>query len=561
MKFAFQVIWVTLVVAGALVLTSLSGCKRSTTSTVAASEFAASTDNLSDPDEVIDCDAKTCPADIDVIPYVPELRDLQLIAGIPASKTEGLALADDSIDDALHQMRLFNTLAMDDEKSPLLASATKSALSALLTEFVGGDANSRQKIIGALRNVASEAAPVLAKASLSADERTVLQRLATTISSDEFKNSPLARIVQGKLQGNTDSDLSAQLAGTADALRFFNRNIDGSTLARKLEVIERLLGLCQEAAVALERKNQTPSTIDTRTKQILTAAQQFAGEDGWINRGDIHRLTSIFQRLVAKIADEKIAEGYAQGISDLRSQHPFVYRRWVRRPNGLIGRAVNRNIAQKMSEAHSEKMKAISQATYQASAIYESAMQSLGVQRYYLGNDRRSNYIDPGAEMTLATVENIIVAVTGKTSRQLAESGGSGLSAPDTADVQKILSRFTFPDGIFVREALQVAEGKGRLPEGLVFSNTDGGKVRIREYRDMCTCQRLASSNQCAIVFTDKTRNNAKMQYAFASHQAQGCGLAECDAAFVDTRRDSYLPYACAFRYEHKDSGAVRVFR
>lgn len=567
MKFTFKLLWTCAVIAFAFVSTALAGCKK----TISKSEALSFSESAAaDPDEIVDCNPKICGDDIEVLAYVPELPELNRLASTTSGSTarEMLALAgsDDPIDFALAQMRNFDRLATSIESSPVLAGAVGMTLKSFVSEFVGGDEGSRRAIILSLKKVAAEAAPLLTTKNLTAENKTKLGQIIGKLAGDEFKHSQLAKIILSKVDKEARLGLNQQLDIAAAALSFFNDNIVGTSLGKKIEVIERLLDIAEMAAVAAQTESVGGFQDTRKSRIILAAARELAGSDGYINRGDAHRVTSIFQRLVATIADQKIAEGYAQGINQLQAEHPFVYRRWVRRPGGLIGRAVNKNIAGKLSAAHSEKMRAIVAATNQSAGIYETAMRGVGVQRFFLGNDRYANFVDPGADLTLQTVESVIVAITGKGSRQLADSAGSAGTPAIPSKVQNILNRFDLPDGIFIEEALRLAtaaeQGQLQLPTGLIFSNGDNGKIRIRSYRAACDCE-PAQGSQCQMKFTEAGRSGRRMQLGFAGNAGStaGCGVDACDSSFVVNRGDIFLPYACAFRYEHKASGAMRVFK
>ena len=382
--------------------------------------------------------------------------------------------------------------------------------------------------------------------------------------------------------GGGGGDLS--VGRVLELVRFFARNIEGSTLERRVQVLQHLLALKADAEQRLPALSSGGALTDAQTEVLFEAAELLAGADGYVNRGDAPRLLPVVPKIVAQIADRLIAQGMAEGVGELRARHPFVYRRWMRRPNGLIGRRVNAEIAARLSAAQRQKLEAMQKAAAASQQAWERGMTHLAVHRHGLESDGATATWDSGRELTPADVDRIVRAVTGASlATQLTASNAASIKnaaierrVGALAEVKALMSRVELPDGIPVRDALTILRARRAgeelpLPWNLSFRMTQAGnatKLMIRAYRAPCECRHDAASARCVIDYAD-----ARSETRTSSGRAPAGGAGRCDlqrdcyAEFTEvyapdrSPRATYLPYACAYRFRHGDGDTTSFYK
>ena len=313
------------------------------------------------------------------------------------------------------------------------------------------------------------------------------------------------------------------------------------------------------------------SMDDNRLAQILEEFKFLAGDDQFLNRGDGGRILPAIPSLVASVADQKIQEGYEQGIQQLAAEHPFAYRRWRKRPNGLIGGAVSKRINQALSTAYAQKWQAVSDAARKSQVAFEGAMVGLGVYSYYLKSDRRANLWDPAQSLDIARLKRLIVLATGKTVEQLVADPNSA-SGPlsggtlDESTLKRLLGMATFPDGLPVGESLHVLASiraqDPKVPLGIFIRLNDKGQLEIRRFKQVCQCYHSEEKMECRTdFFHEFAAPPATYSYSQLPGKPGGCDTAQdCDRIFARDVEGPWLPRACGYRYLDKAKGRFRFF-
>ncbi len=332
---------------------------------------------------------------------------------------------------------------------------------------------------------------------------------------------------------------------------YYNKNLVASTPEEKSKLLSRMRALMPAIRQIQSVLTRFQITDETRTL-LLETAKLIAGQDGFINRGDLPRILPVVPTLVGEIADQKIEEGLADGIAKLRAEHPFVYRRWARAPGGLIGRVVNRGINKKLNEAYGQKLAAINAASAELQKLYEGAMDRIGTTRYFVGTDSPKNYYDPAAPLELPQIDRVVQALTGRSVRSIAEqaaNSGGNMEMPVARELaaaaEKLFAEVELPDGIFVTDGLFALQQKMAnpdaliLPAGIQMVLAANGKIRIGARREPCSCEYAPKVNQCVFLFTPITgpgEKNSERLYqglgagvAVRNGAGQAGGEAQCD--------------------------------
>lgn len=469
--------------------------------------------------ELADCPPELCTPDTESVALTPEGTD-DLVASaagrreIPGAETEKFALAGESF-------------SLDD------VTSTNASLSQLLA--TGG--------IDGLRTIASIIA--IGNALSKLDGRSSEEKLASA-----------AKILTEQ---------------SGDLYRFFRDNLVSSTTEGKLKIIQAMIDALPKEL--LEQNGQgAPKGLsnlsDAQTRALIQAARRFAGRDGYLNRGDAVRILPVVPRLVGEVADGMIQQGMQQGIAQLAAQHPFVYRRWMRRPNGIIGRIVNRKMGEALAQAEAQKYSAMRQAGAATQRLYEQLMGELGISRHFLDLDAESEHWDPDTELSTYEVRELVRSLTGLSVEQIGQramAGGGAPSTPNPNDLKQMIGKFRFPDGVPVSYVIELLDAYStrnevRVPSGLDFRMGAGGTVEVVRHRERCECYFEPQVDSCIVTF--QSVGDQALRYYPGSKPANGtCGYEnECHVNFVKGGRSVNLMKACGRTLRMRDSGDTYVY-
>lgn len=366
---------------------------------------------------------------------------------------------------------------------------------------------------------------------------------------------------------------------------FYSKNLVAANPEKKSQLLNRLKALLPTVK-QIQQVLLRYQITDEAKSALMETARIVAGQDGFINHGDLPRLLPVVPELVGEIADQKIEEGLAEGIAQLRRDRPFVYRRWVRAPNGLIGRAVNRTINKRLNVAYGQKYAAINQASAEVQKLFNGAMARIGTTRYFTGTDSPTNYYDPAQALELPQIDRVVRALTGRSVRTIAAQAanqGGRMEMPPVAQelsaaAEKLFAEVELPDGIFVADGLFAIQQKIANPDALILPQNiqvvleAGGKIRIGQRREPCSCEYSAKVGQCAYFFTPIVTAGEKNTERFFQElgpgvvpggrvvrnrrgqvvsQQGGGGDPQCDEAtqcagnFLGRRYRYYIPHSC----------------
>jgi hypothetical protein len=278
--------------------------------------------------------------------------------------------------------------------------------------------------------------------------------------------------------------LSGALATGAKVNSFARNNIEAETEEQRVKTLKKLASLITDTKKLMKPEDKE------KLLSILPALKTIAGDDGWINRGDLPRFLPVIPNVVGDIADEKINQGYAEGIADLARSKSFAYRRWVRAPNGIIGRVVQKNINQQLSSAYAQKWAAIQNASAQFQQSFTSMMDQIGADRFYLDVEDGKNYYDPAAEVDEEQIDTIAKAVVGKSLRTIIRSAAENQGHIDSGELDLgpaglLLQSVVLPDGVPIAEIADLIKesdgfAKEVFPKNLLFKLLPDGRIEVK---------------------------------------------------------------------------------
>jgi hypothetical protein len=278
--------------------------------------------------------------------------------------------------------------------------------------------------------------------------------------------------------------LSGAIASGAKITAFTKNNIEAENDEQRAKTFKKIVSLVTETKKLLKPEDKD------KLSSVLPALKILAGDDGWINRGDLPRFLPVIPNVVGQIADEKINQGYAEGIAELARSKPLAYRRWVKAPNGIIGRVVQKNVNQQLNAAYSQKWVAIEGASARFQQSFTSMMDTIGAERFYLNVDDGKNYYDPAATIEEKEIDTIAKAVVGKPLRDIVRAAAENQGTVQTGSLDLgpaaiLLQSVVLPEGVPIAEIdtlIRESQGftKEVLPKNLSFRLTSDGRLEIK---------------------------------------------------------------------------------
>lgn len=396
------------------------------------------------------------------------------------------------------------------------------------------------------------------------------------IAADDAKTDNFARSL------NTDfADLRAMTI-------WYDQNLVAVSKAEKIRLVSTLKDLLPQVR-KLEGILERHKISDESKVAIMEALRVVAGQDGFINQGDLPRILPVVPDLVGQVADRKIEHGFADGIAKLRASKPFVYRRWARASNGLVGRVVNREINKNLSQAYAQKMAAINQVSASLQQAFTLSMSKMGVRRYFVEVDSSKNYYDPARILELAHVDRVVRAMSGRSSidiaTELESTGGaggggalSGVSVQELArdleiPMTNLFQRVELPDGLFVRDGLELVEKKQSDPSRLALSGNlqfvlgSSGKVLIGRRRFPCSCEYSNRVQQCVFLFKPYAKPSEAANVLFyqplgkvAGPVGNNCDFEnQCVPQFGRQDFQFHMPYTCGGYFWGRPEGRLHT--
>lgn len=525
--------------------------------------------------EVVDCPAEICTPDTDLVEATPEGAN-QLVAStlgdgrLPSGQETAFALAGENGAASFEDVSTSNT-----GLAQAFAGGGIDGLRALSALVTIGNTVSQLEGQTPREKVASAKAVLGALKELDRSTGPELKRslLEGRVSLARYK--PLKALIAQLGDDASDDDVKRFLRAADGALGFFRENLVSSTDEGKLHILELMLDAIP-AEFLDEGQGKGPNALaslgDAKTAALVAAARRFAGKDGFVNRGDAVRILPVVPRLVAEVADQKISEGFAQGMAQLASEHPFVYRRWMKRPNGLIGRAVNKGIGNAMAQADAAKWNAVRQAGAATQKMFDDMMGELGVKRYYLDLEADLNHWDPDTELGTGEIRSLVRTLTGMSveaiaDKMIAGGGASGAAnaQANAAKLKQMVGKLSFPDGVPVNEVVVLLDayrsgGEVKIPNGMDFRLGDAGKVEVVRHHDRCECYFEPQAKACIMTF--KSAGDATLRYYPADGASNGtCDFkTQCHDNFVKGGRTVNLMKACGQTFRERATGSVFVY-
>lgn len=317
----------------------------------------------------------------------------------------------------------------------------------------------------------------------------------SNIAHSTLKNSIISN-TKPKTENVASTGLSALFGSFSGALAtgakfnaFTRNNIEAASEEERARTIKKIMSLVTETKKLMKPEDKE------KLLSVLPALKTIAGDDGWINRGDLPRFLPVIPNVVGQIADEKINQGYAEGIADLARTRPFAYRRWVRAPNGIIGRVVQSNVNQQLNSAYSQKWVAIQDASAKFQQSFNNMMDQVGVERFYLDVDDGKNYYDPGTPVEEEQIETLAKAVVGKSLRDIVRAAADNHGHVQTGELDLgpaglLLEAVVLPEGIPIAEIdalVKESDGftKETLPKNLAFKLMPDGRLEIKRLKKL----------------------------------------------------------------------------
>lgn len=275
------------------------------------------------------------------------------------------------------------------------------------------------------------------------------------------------------------SAMSPMLQTASDAERFSTNNIDGTPEQRAKTLMQ-----LKELSEFMSKNNELGAA---NREQLLANLVAFAGQDGWLNLGDVPRISAVVPQIASRIADQRIASEAPRAIASYsryyRSQLPLGGLFF----GGMVDRRVSREV---MSRAYGMKWQAVNEAGRKIQSEYNTMLSTLGVKSYYLlANNRQQQYWDPAPQVTEAQLGALIEGMTGSRLSTVMATAQPNSNAPLlpaklTAVSQDVAKKIVLPDGIPFKEIhrlFRASEGfkKTVFPEGLRFKTLADGRLEI----------------------------------------------------------------------------------
>lgn len=524
--------------------------------------------------EVVDCPEEICTPDTELVQATPEGANQLVFAALGDKKPFGdrdvaFALAGNQSPSSFEDVSKSNA-----DLAQAFANGGVDGLRAISAILSIGNTMSQLEGQTPKEKVASAKSILAALRELDRAQGPEFKRALLKSRNDLARFKPLQDLLGGLQENVTDEQAKRLFDSASNALDFFRNNLVSSTDDGKLKILEAMLDAIPQEFLA-EGQGAAPSSLqnlgDAKTAALVQAARRFAGKDGFVNRGDAVRILPVVPKLVAEVADQMIADGMAQGMAQLAAEHPFIYRRWMRRPNGLIGRAVNRGVGQAMSMAENAKWNAVRQAGAATQKMYDDLMGELGVRRYFLDLEADSDHWDPDAELSTAEVRSLVQTLTGMTvetiGAKMVKGGGAGAgnAQANAAKIKTMVGKLRFPDGVPVSEVVSLLEsyrssGEVKLPKGMDFRLGTDGKVEVVRHHDRCECYYEPQVKACILTF--KPAGDKTLRYYPSSVPSEGtCDYkTQCHENFVKGGRTTNLMKACGQTFQDRATGNVYVY-
>ncbi len=524
--------------------------------------------------EVVDCPKEICTPDTELVEATPEGANQLVVAALGNKNFAGgedvqFALAGNDGASSFEDVSKNNASLAE-----AFANGGVDGLRAVSALLSIGNTVSQLEGQTSREKVASAKAILAALRELDRSQGPEFKRALLQSRADLAKFKPLKGVVSQLGDDLTDEDTKRFLNAASGALGFFRDNLVATTDEGKLKILEAMLDAIPQEFLG-DGQGAAPNSLtslgDAKTAALIQAARRFAGKDGYVNRGDAVRILPVVPKLVAEVADQMIADGFAQGMAKLASEHPFVYRRWMKRPNGVIGRAVNKGIGKAMSMADAAKWDAVRQAGAATQKMYDDLMGDLGVKRYYLGLEADADHWDPDAELTTPEIRSLVQVLTGMTVEGIgakmvqSRGAGAGDAQANAAKIKGMVGKLRFPDGVPVDDVVTMLEayragGEVKIPHGMDFRLGNDGKVEVVRHHQRCECYFEPQVKACILTFMpagDKTLR-------FYSSSVPSNGTCEyktqCHENFVKAGRAVNLMKACGQTFQDRATGNVYIY-
>ena len=391
------------------------------------------------------------------------------------------------------------------------------------------------------------------EAEVAIDKATAANSVLRSALVDPKKPSN-TRITSTGLSG-LFGGLSTVLSGVGQVSTFMKDNIEADSEAERQKTMTRLTSLLTEVSQLVKPEEKE------KLVKAMPVLRLLAGDDGWLNRGDLPRFLPVIPNIVGEIADEKISQGYAEGLADLARTKAFFYRRWVRAPNGIIGRVVQKNVDKGLNSAYSQKWTAIRDASDKFQQTFNGLMGQYGTNSYYMNVTDGKNYYDPGKAVDEDQIDELIRVMTGRSLQDVVRTvadNPQNAQMPDfnAGAASVLLEAVTLPDGIPVEdidELLKETNGFTKIstPKNLAFKLLPNGKLQVRKKKTAAITNDTSTSstpqkptkdtpapetsatNVSCLANTSVDRNGALMMYLYSSAPGQRIELTTGNGLFT----------------------------
>lgn len=298
------------------------------------------------------------------------------------------------------------------------------------------------------------------------------------------KTSPVTALAIG----NLFLRLSAELANPTRQARFAKSNIEAKTDDERNKTLAALLQLIKGFRQNLKQEERK------KFAKASAVLQPFAGDDDWLNRGDLPRLLPAVPNIVGQPVDDQNAQGYAEGVASYARLQPAAYQRWIRSPEGFIGCAVNQSIVSDLKKAYPSQWNTLIQASDSLQQSFNQLMEKLEVKSYYItGTNTQKNYYDPATPVGEDEIDALTSVLLGKPLRSLTTLRSEAPAASTNLFVShksldSIFQALVLPDGIPVLDPSSTATQDQSSRQGKVlgisilkFKLLDDGRLQIRK--------------------------------------------------------------------------------
>jgi hypothetical protein len=327
-----------------------------------------------------------------------------------------------------------------------------------------------------------------------AEEQMDLSRSGSNFLADAFRTETTSSVINAGLAG-LFLGLGNFLGQNHQSLSIPPANIQGTNEAETAKILSKIR-LAMES-LRLSGNEGLEAAQSLRVTEAINAIRPLAGDDGWLNRGDLPRFLPVISNVIAKATDGGSDEttqggsiGYAENVAEYAKKHAENYRRWVRTSDGLIGSLVSTRLEKRLAKNYGQHWAELRQASVGLQHAYNKLMDRHAVISFSLAPTGKLKYYDGAKVLDGSHIDHLAVALSGKTVAELMAispaSIGAGTLGILPSSPALAADDIELPDGLPVGDIAELLKHKkgnqnNEFPASLVFAISPNGKLVIKK--------------------------------------------------------------------------------